>query len=98
MAFFADAERGRRRRRRQHGVHAGLEAGLEVALDQRAHFLRAQIISVVITGREHIGADHYAPAHFGTETFATRTLIHVGDVAARHTQAIAHAVIAREIG
>ena len=58
------------------------KALLEVALDQRAHLLRAQIIGVVIAGRQHIGADHHAPAHLLAETFGARLLVHVGDVAA----------------
>ena len=71
---------------------------LEIALDQRAHLLRPQIISVVIAGGEHIGADHDAPAHFLAEAGRARRLVHLDDVAAGHAQPVAHAVIAREIG
>ena len=50
-----------------------LEAILEVLLDQRAHFLRAQIIRIIIAGREHIGADHHASAYFSAKTVAARS-------------------------
>ena len=39
------------------------EGLVEVALDQRAHLLRLEIIGVVIAGRQHIGADQDAPLH-----------------------------------
>ena len=97
-ALLADAEGGRRRRRRQDRVDALREHVLEILLDQRAHLLRAQVIGVVIAGREHVGADHHAAAHLGAETRRARRLIHADHIAALLAQAVAHAVIAREIG
>src|SRR5437867_2589234 len=52
-ALFADAEGRRRRRRRQDRADALGEAILKILLDQGADFLRAQVIGVVIAGREH---------------------------------------------
>ena len=74
------------------------KAVLEIALDQRAHLLRPDVIGVVVAGREHIGADHHAPAHLLAEAFRARLLIHADDVAAVDAQPVAHAVIAREVG
>src|SRR5215813_12672606 len=62
-------------------MHASLEAVLEVLLDQRAHFLRTQIICVVVAGGEHIGADHHPPAHFSAKAIAAGLLIHIDDLA-----------------
>ncbi len=95
--FLADAKRRRRRRRCQHRVHALGETILEVFLDQGAHLLRPQIISIVIAGRKHIGADHDAAANLGAKAFGAGVLIHLADRAAVDPQAVAHAVIAREV-
>src|SRR6202012_564182 len=73
-------------------------AVLEILLDEGADLLRADVIGVVIAGREHVGADHHAAAHFRTKTFGARGLKHVVDRSSLRTQAVAHAVIAREIG
>src|SRR5208282_2571860 len=96
-ALFTDGKRSRRCRRSEDRVHASCEALLEVALDQRAHFLRPQIIRIIIAGGQHIGADHDAPAHFLAEAGGTGTLIHLDDVAAGNAQPISHAVITSEI-
>src|SRR5438093_5570078 len=64
---------------------------------QRAHLLRAQIVGVVVAGREHVSADHHPPAHFLAETLRARLLVHVDDVAARNAQSVAHAIVAREV-
>src|SRR6516164_9691060 len=58
----------------------------------------AQIIRIVITGREHVGADHDAPAHFLAKTGGAGLLVHFDDIAARNAQPVAHTVVAREIG
>ena len=52
------------------------EAVLEIALDQRPHLLRAQVIGVVIAGGKHVGADHDAPAHLLAEAGGARVLVH----------------------
>ena len=71
---------------------------LEVALDQRAHLLRLQVVGVVVAGRQHIGADHDAALDLAAEAGGAGLLVHVDDVLARHAQAVADAVIAREVG
>ena len=60
-AIVVEAEGGRGRRRRQDRVDAGVEDDLEIALDQRAHLLRPEVVGVVVAGRQHVGADHDAP-------------------------------------
>ena len=72
-------------------------ASVEVPLDQRAHLLRAQVIRVVVAGRQHVGADHHAPPHLRAEALGARALIEVAQVRTVLAQAEAHAVIAREI-
>src|SRR3984957_3864000 len=96
-ALLANTERRRRRRRREDRVHTLGEDVLEILLDQRADLLRAQIIGVVIAGREHIGADHDAAGHFVAKPLGGGGLIHLADRAAGHAQAIARAVIARQV-
>ena len=71
---------------------------LEVALDQRADLLRLQVVGVVVAGRQHIGADHDAALDLAAEAGGAGLLVHVDDVLARHAQAVAHAVIAGEVG
>ena len=96
-ALLANAESRRWRRRRQDRVDACGETVLEIFLDQGADLLSAQVISVVVASGEHVGPDHDAAAHFIAKTFAAGVFIHLADTAARHAQAIAHAVIARQI-
>src|SRR5262245_40239491 len=52
--LLADAERGRGRGGGENRIDTSREDGLEIALDQRAHLLRPQIVGVVIAGGEHI--------------------------------------------
>ncbi len=77
----AEREGGRRRRRRQDRVDL-FEGVIEVALDERAHLLRLQVIGVVIARRQHIGADQDAALHLRAEALGARLLIHVDDIAA----------------
>ena len=69
--LLAEAERGRRRRRRQHHVDRSPRL-VEVALDQRAHLLRLEVVGVVVAGGEHVGADQDAPAHLLAEARRAR--------------------------
>src|SRR6266545_6762902 len=97
-ALLADAERRRWRRRSQDRADTLGEAILKILLDQGADFLRAQIIGVVIAGGKHIGADHDAAADFVAKTLGAGVLVQFADRTARHAQAVAHAVVAREVG
>src|SRR4051812_15421679 len=83
-ALFADAEGRRRRRRRQDRVDAFCKTVLKVLLDQGADFLRAQVIGVVIAGREHIGTDHDAAADFVAKPLGAGLLVQFPNAAPRH--------------
>src|SRR5687767_8378556 len=64
--LLAERKGWRRRRWRQHDVD--LAPGLvEVALDERAHLLRLEVVGVVVARREHVGADQDAPADLAPE-------------------------------
>ena len=60
--------------------------------------MRAQIVGIVIAGGKHIGANHDAPAHFLAKAGGAGLLVHFDDVAPRNAQAVAHAVVAGEVG
>ena len=51
----------------------------EILANQLTHFLRAQIISVVITGAQNISAENDPAFHFPAETFFTRAAITIED-------------------
>ena len=70
----------------------------EIAQDQRADFLRAQVIGVVIAGRQHIRADHDAPPHLGAEAGGARAFIQVAQILAIFAQAEPNAIITRQVG
>ncbi len=76
-----------------------LKAFFEVAGDQRAHLAGLGEIGVVEAGREHIGADDDAALHFRAEAGSAGRRIHVLQVRAveQVAQAVAHAIIAREV-
>ena len=97
-ALLPHREGRRRGRRREDRVDSVGEGGLEVLAHQRADLLGLEVIGVVIAGREHVGADHDAPAHLRAEARRAGVAVHVGDVAARHPQAVADAVVAGEVG
>ena len=84
--------------RRKQDV-AALESVGEVARDQVAHPLRAQIIGVVISRRQNIGADHDAAEDFAAEAFGAALLVELDQiVGVLGAASVAHAVVAREIG
>ena len=74
--LLADSESGKGRNRARRW-HPPAESVREIARDQRAHFLRFQIIRVVIAVAQHVSAQHDAALHFGAEAFAARVAIHV---------------------
>ena len=45
---------------------------VEILLDQRAHFLRLQIVGVVVSRSERIRPQHDAPLDFGAKALAAR--------------------------
>ena len=71
---------------------------MEIVRDQAAHLARLVVVGVVVTSREHIGADQNASLHLVAKTGAAGFLVHGIEAAlALHAQAIAHTVIAREV-
>ena len=56
---------------RDDGVHL-LECLDEIVADQRADFLRAQVIGIVIAAAQHVGAENDATLHFCAETRTAR--------------------------
>ena len=70
----------------------------EIARNQRAHFLRLQIICVIIARAQHISAQHDAALALRAEAFAACVAIHLGQRAGvRGARSVAHAVIARQV-
>src|SRR6266403_3934910 len=76
---FAEFERRHRGSRRNQYVHF-LERLGKIPADQLADFLRAQIISVVVTGTQNVSAENDAPFHFRAETFVASTAIKIEHV------------------
>ena len=67
---------------------------------QRAHPLRLSVVGVVVARAEHVGAHQNAPLHLGTEALPARRLVERAHVAVggRHARAVAHAVVAGQVG
>src|SRR5919205_105232 len=92
VRLLAEAEGGRRRRGREHGV-AGVEGPEEVALDERAHLLRLEVVGVVVAGGEDVGAEHDAPLDLRPEALLARAAVHLAQVLrVFRAEAVAHAV------
>ena len=95
VTFFADPKCRKRRNRRNDRIH-GLKCSGEIAGDQRAHFLRFLVLSIVVAMAEHVGAQHDAEAsprgrnpprgYCGTCRSASRNSP-IGDRSARHRNA-----------
>ena len=83
----------------EHGVHL-LERLLEVLRRiERAHLLRLQVVGVVVAGGQRVGAEHDAALHLGAEALAARLRSYISSrpVGARRAQAVADAVVARQV-
>ena len=65
--------------RREDGVHL-LERVLEIAANERADFLGAAVIGVVVTGREDVSAEDDPALHFGAEAFLAGFFIKIENV------------------
>ena len=74
------------------------EDGVEVALDERPHLLRLQVVGVVVAGREGVRAEHDPPLHLGPEAAAARGEVVREHVAVAHGVPVADAVVAGEVG
>src|ERR1044072_8261561 len=66
--------------------------------DHRPNLLRLAVERLVVTGREGVRAEHDPPLRLVPEAFASRALVHGANVPVLHPEAIAHAVVAREVG
>ena len=99
VGSLADREGDGRRRRRDQDVDLRVRR-LEVAPDQRAHLLRLSVVGVVVAGRQRVGAEHDAPLDLGAEPCGPRHGHHLLDAVlavVAGTQAVAHAVEARQV-
>ena len=94
---LAELERHRRRGGRDHEVHP-LEGGAEVLGDAGAHLLRGSVVRLVVPRRQRVGADHDPPPHLLAEVVVARALVHLEQVAGLGALAVAHAVVASEVG
>src|SRR5690606_15201784 len=75
-AFLADFPGQVRRGRAEDHVDV-LEGADKVVLDQPADLLGLDVVGVVVTGRQCVGADHDAAFDLRTEAFTTRALVQV---------------------
>ena len=74
------------------------KASVKSSADERAHFLRAQIVGVVIAAAEHVGAEDDAPFDLGAEPFLARPAIVVEQAGGvLRAMPVPHAVEAGEI-
>lgn len=95
--FFADLERRSRRGGSDEDVHL-LERPVKVLFDQGPDLQRLQVIGVIITGTQGIGAEHDAPLDLRPEAFGPGTLVHRNDVGAFTAMAEPDAVITTQVG
>ncbi len=99
VELLAELERRGGRRRRDQHVDL-LERGVEVALDERAHLLRAAVVGVVVAGAQRVGAEDYPALDLGAEPGLARRRHDVLDGAAAgrvHAEAEAHRVELGEV-
>ena len=90
-------ERRRRRGRREDGVDL-LIGPEEIPADERADFLGAQVIGVVVAAAQHVGAQHDPALDLLAESLGARLEIKVHRIAGlRRAVAVADAVVAREV-
>ena len=96
LRLLADLEGDGRRRRADENVEA-LERGSELTRDHRSHLLRLAVVRVVVPGGERVGPEHDPALRLVAEAGVTRARDHLVVVLRRNAQAVAHAVVAREV-
>src|ERR1700751_5353040 len=84
---FAEAKRRRRRSRRDNGIHL-LKRIRKIASDQRANFLRAEIVGVVVASGQNVSAEHDSAFHFGTEPALASFLVHLAQARTQDSKAV----------
>ena len=52
----------------------------EIAPDQFPHFLRAQVVGVVVPGTQNVSAENNSAFHFSPESFAARARIVIEEI------------------
>ena len=71
----------------------------KIARDQGAHFLRFQVVRIIVSRTQHVSAQHDAALTLGAEAFAACVAVHIGEgVAGRRAEGVANAVVAGQIG
>ena len=75
-----------------------LKSADKIVTNQSAHLLRLEIIGIIITGRQHVSADHDAAFDFNAETGAAGIGIHVVQMFAGHSQSVTQTIVTRQIG
>src|SRR5207237_5208855 len=91
-----DGERDRRRGRRDERVHL-LEDAVVLVLYERADLLGFHVVGVVVAGRERVRAEDHPTLHLRAEAFAAGAAIRLEQVGSLDAQAVADAVVAREV-
>ena len=95
--FLAQLERRERRHRAHDRVHLFECLGV-ILRHQSPHFLRFQIVRVVVTRAQHVGSQHDAALALRAEALFPSNAVHICQSASGlGTARIAHAVITRQV-
>src|SRR5207249_11493605 len=96
--FLAQLER-RAGRRWRNECFDFLKCAHEILTDELAHLLCTQVIGIVITGTENVGAENNSPFYFRAESFRSRAGVIIKQAAHRlRPMPVAHTIKAREVG
>ena len=96
--LLAELEGGEGRDRGHNGIHL-LKRIRKIARDQGAHFLRFQVVRIIVSRTQHISAQHDAALTLGSEPLAACVAIHIGErVAGRRAESVSNAIVAGQIG
>src|SRR5579872_1512756 len=71
----------RRRRRRTHQYIHLAEGTTEVRSDELPDLLRLEVVSIVVTRGQHVGACHDTTLHLGPESFTARAFVQIHQIA-----------------
>src|SRR5262249_5212643 len=96
VRFFTDLECRGRRCRCDYGVYF-LKSIKEIFADERADFLCADVVSIVVAAAQNIGAKDDSPFDFRTETRTACVTVKFGGIFAGHACSVTDAVEARQI-
>src|SRR5690242_10245358 len=98
LGLCAERERDGGRGRSNHCVEPR-EYGVEILLDERAYFLRLQVIGVVVARRQRIRAENDPALHLAAEALPARGLVDVPQPRAggSNREAVLDTVVAGEV-